>query len=288
MRRLLALTGVLLAVPLLAGTAPGQTPDDPVPEDPEPAGDVAYGEGHVLETDFEFSSKAGPNGENIVGTLTTRGYLQWTASQTCGNAKGNHAVGGYRIKTGPHAGEGFISEAVDNGPPIDGRPVDETVYSGYLPEPPVNCPAPGDGAPAGYRPTGGGPFTRGDWTLINVDEQLPEGTPQARIAAMRLTVRPAVPKRARTVRVRVRVCGAPGMALLTFAESTDLAGPGWGESGGMYWRNDLRHDRSCTTHVVTRKLTRSRALRSYEISLRARTTGRRWSKTVSRRLRVAN
>jgi hypothetical protein len=253
MRRLLALPALALTLPLFAGSAPAQLPA------PGQPGDTAFGEGHVLETDFEFHSQAGPNGEGAVGTLVTHGYLEFTASLTCSTVKGNTAVGGYLVKTGKHAGEGFLSASVDNGPPVDGQPVDETLYSGYLPEPPVNCPAPGDPPPDDFRSTGGGPFTRGDWTLVNSNEQLPEGTPSARIAAMRTWVRPD-----RTVVVRARVCGRPGMALLRLQARTE-------------W---LRHDARCATHEIAQPLRRRSG--GYKIKLRARTTGRRWSRPVAR------
>src|SRR3954468_4953095 len=114
---------------------------------PFPAGDTTQGEGHVLETDFVFSSSAGPNGENLTGTLTTSGYLDFTATLTCGSSSGNAVVGGYRIETGRGKGPGFPSAAVDNGPPKNGKPVDASIYSGYLPRPPRNCPSPGEPPP---------------------------------------------------------------------------------------------------------------------------------------------
>jgi len=213
----LAVAGIALAAPSMAGSAPGQTPPD---------GDYVFGEGHVLETDFVFSSRAGPNGENLVGTLTTSGYLTFTASLTCGSSSGNAVVGGYRIESGEMAGRGFLSAAVDNGPPRNGRPVDVTVYSGYLPRPPVNCPSPGEPPPPGFRSTGGGPFTRGDFTFVNAKERLPSGTPAARIAGMGLRLRPrrGVGVSSAVLTVRVRICGLPGMALMRFAQGSSPVG----------------------------------------------------------------
>jgi hypothetical protein len=86
-------------------------------------------------------------------------------------------VSGHRIETGPRAGEGFISSAVDKGEPVDGRPVDVVIYSGLLPRPPVNCPSPGDPPPLNFWSTGGGPLTSGDITVFDADEQLPDGAP---------------------------------------------------------------------------------------------------------------
>ena len=282
MRRFVALTAVLAALVLVGGSAPGQTPlpdeappgETPAPDEPPALHDTAFGEGHVLSTDFVFRTQAGPNGENPVGTLTTWGYLDWEASLTCDNAEGNAAVGGYRIETGPHKGEGFLAASVDNGPPVDGKPVDETLYSGYLPKPPINCPGPYDPKPEGFQSTGGGPFTRGDWTLVNVDEQLPKGTPAARIARTRVRVTPGrvSGRNVGVLQARVRVCGRPGIALLSFAVAR------------THWQSKLRHSGSCSTHRVTRQLGAWRAGRRYRVGLRARTTARQWSPTVVKRV----
>jgi hypothetical protein len=276
MRRLaLALAGIAAAAPLLGGSAPAQT---------TPAGDHAYGEGHVLETDFVFSSQAGPNGENLVGTLTTSGYLTFTATLTCGSSSGNAVVGGYRIDTGKMAGRGFLSAAVDNGPPRNGRPVDVTVYSGYLPRPPVNCPSPGEPPPPGFRSTGGGPFTRGDFTFVNAAERLAPGTPAARVASMRVALRPrgGVGVSDAFLDVRARICGPPGMALLRVTQSSSPLGRNRPVDVLTRWHDELPHDAGCVTHRIQRLLTGFPGGRRYTLSLSARTTGRKWSRPVVR------
>jgi hypothetical protein len=275
MRLALALAGIAAATPLTVGSAPGQTP---------PAGDYAYGEGHVLETDFVFSSRAGPNGENLEGTLTTSGYLDFTATLTCGSSSGNAVVGGYRIETGRMAGRGFLSAAVDNGPPRNGRPVDVTVYSGYLPRPPVNCPSPGEPPPPGFSSTGGGPFTRGDFTFVNATEHLAAGTPAARIAGMKLSLRPrrGVGVSTAFLGVRVRVCGLPGMALLRVTQSSSAVGRNRPVDVLTRWHDELPQASACATHTIQRPLMGFPGGRRYTLSVRARTTGRNWSRPVAR------
>ena len=68
----LVFTGGVLVTPSIATPVPSAAPSPP--------GDYAYGQGHVLETDFVISSSAGPNGESLTGTLTTTGYLNWMAT----------------------------------------------------------------------------------------------------------------------------------------------------------------------------------------------------------------
>jgi hypothetical protein len=253
---------------------------------PPPGSDYTVGSGHVLETDFVGSGYSGPNGENPVGTLTLTGYLDFTATLTCGHAAGNAVVGGYRIETGKMAGRGFISSSVDNGPPRHGRPVDVTVYSGYLPKPPVDCPAPGDPPPRGFVSTGGGPFTRGDFTLVDAKEQLAAGTPAASIERMsvRLGSRRLSGHAAAALVVRVRVCGLPGTALLRFGQASSPYGHDRPVGSRTSWETQLRHDAGCETHRISWQLAGYPGGRRYRISLRARTTGRRWSEPVVRRV----
>jgi hypothetical protein len=265
----------LAGLAVLAASAPGQTP---------PAGDRSYGEGHVLETDFVFSSSAGPNGENLTGTLTTSGYLNFTASLTCGSSSGNAVVGGYRIETGPMAGRGFLSAAVDNGPPRNGRPVDVTVYSGYLPRPPTNCPSPGEPPPPDFRSTGGGPFTRGDFTFVNATERIPADAPAARIASMRLALGPrgGVGVEFATLTVRIRVCGAPGMALLRATQRSSPVGRDRPVDLLTRWHDEVPHDGGCVTHRIRRPMIGFPGGRRYTLSVSARTTGRMWSRPMVR------
>jgi hypothetical protein len=273
----LAVAALGLAGLALPGSVPGQAQSD---------GDSSFGAGHVLETDFVGSGRSGPNGEHPEGTLTLSGYLNFTATLTCGNAEGNAVVAGYRIETGRQAGRGFLTSSVDNGRPRNGRPVDVTVYSGYLPRPPVDCPSPGDPPPRGFRSTGGGPFTSGDFTLTNVDERLPDGTPAARIEGVRLALRP---RRLSghsfgSLALRVRLCGVPGTALLRFAQATSPTGHDRPAGVRTEWEDQLRQEQACETHVVTWALTPYPSGRRYRVTLSARTTGRDWSRTVVRRV----
>lgn len=98
----------------------------------------------MLQTNFFGGAEAGPNGEDPVGSLTLSGFLNFTTATTCLNISGNAVVGGGRILAGRRAGKGFLSSSVDHGPPISGKPVDVTVYSGRrrLLPPPGTRPAP--------------------------------------------------------------------------------------------------------------------------------------------------
>jgi hypothetical protein len=276
-RRTVPLAGVAALVPALAalaGSAPAQTAP----------GDSGFGSGHVLETDFVSSGHSGPNGENPVGTLRVSGYLNFTATATCSNVSGDAVVAGYRIETGRRAGRGFLSSSVDHGPPRGGRPVDETVYSGYVRRPPVNCPSPGDSPPPGFDSTGGGPFTSGDFTLVDARERLPKGTPPARITRMKLGLRPGrLAGRSRgSLKISARVCGAPGMALLRLRQASSPGGRDRPVDSSTSWRDQLRHGGGCEIHRISRLLDGFPGGRRYRVALTARTTGRRWSRTVVR------
>jgi hypothetical protein len=153
-----ALAGFALAASLaFPGSALGQAP----------TGDSVVGSGHVQATDFTVSIQAGPNGENPTGSLILSGALNFTATPTCLNVSGNAAVGGFRIDNGPQAGQGFLASVEDNGPPLNGQPVDTALYTGLLPTPPTTCPAPGDPPPPELLSTGGGPLTSGDLTVTD-------------------------------------------------------------------------------------------------------------------------
>jgi hypothetical protein len=255
---------------------------------PPPGSDYSFGSGHVLQTDFVGSGYSGPNGENPVGTLTLSGYLDFRATLTCGHAEGNAVVGGYRIETGSMAGRGFISSSVDNGRPRHGRPVDVTVYSGYLPRPPVDCPAPGDPPPRGFRSTGGGPFTKGDFTLFDAREQLAPGTPAASIERMSVRVGPRrlAGHSVGALVVSVRVCGLPGTALLRFTKATSPPGHDTPVGVRTSWETQVRHSAACETHRISWRLTGYPGGRRYRIGLRARTTGRRFGPQLVRRVDV--
>jgi hypothetical protein len=252
---------------------------------PPPGSDYTYGSGHVLQTDFVGSGYSGPNGENPVGTLTLTGYLDFTATLTCGHAAGNAVVGGYRIETGKMAGRGFMTSSVDNGRPRHGRPVDVTVYSGYLRKPPVDCPAPGDPPPRGFRSTGGGPFTRGDFTLVDAKERLSAAAPAATIERMSVALRPRhlAGRSDGELALRVRLCGLPGTALLRLAQTSSPVGHDRPAGVRTSWETQLRQSTACQTHDVSWRLPRYPGGRRYRVALSARTTGRRWSETVVRR-----
>jgi hypothetical protein len=266
---LLALA-LALALLLQPAVAHGQTP---------PRDSVAAF-GHVLQTDFVGAGEAGPNGEHPVGSLTVSGFLDFTTETTCLNVSGNAVVSGGRILTGRNAGRGFLSSSIDHGPPVDAKPVDVTVFSGLLPRPPRNCPSPGDPAPERLRHTGGGPFTSGDLVVVDAIERVPASAPRAR--ARILDVAPRSPGVGLvTTRlgptVRVRVCGAPGMALVRVEQRTSPPGrntPGWVRGS---WQDELRQDRRCRVHRIGSPLAGS-ATGRHRVTVRARTTGRRWSR----------
>jgi hypothetical protein len=238
-----------------------------------PTGDSAFGEGRVLLTDFHGSVEAGPNGENPVGTLTLRGYLDFTTTVTCVRITGNAIVGGHRIDTGPMAGRGFLQSSLDNGPPVDGRPVDDTIYTGLLPVPPTTCPAPGDPPPQEMSSTGGGPFLRGDMTVFDAPDGSPEPPPAARITRFSLAVET---RRASTVvAMRARICGRRGVAVLLLRERGARVG-----TTGAAWV-ERRQERRCQTHRVDWRAARIDASR-YRVGGQARTTGRIWSRRVVR------
>jgi hypothetical protein len=282
-RLALAAAALALGAWTASGSAHGQTQ----------TGDSGFGAGHVLQTDFVAGGSSGPNNENPVGTLIVSGYLNFTATTTCSNVKGNAVVSGYRIDTlypsprrppGERVGRGFLTSSVDNGPPRGGRPVDITVYSGFLPKPPVNCPSPGDPPPRGFISTGGGPFTSGDFTLVDVKERLPEGTPAARLVGVRVSLRPRrlAGRAVGMLVVRARVCGLPGTALLRFVQTTGPLGRDRPAGVETRWQDELRQGSGCQTHRVVRRLAGYPGGRRYRLALRARTTGRTWSRIAER------
>lgn len=242
-----------------------------------PLRDTVFGSGHVLETDFVATGEAGPNGEDPVGSLTVSGFLNFTTATTCLNISGHAVVGGGRILTGRDAGKGFLSSSVDHGPPVEGRPVDVTVYSGLLARPPRNCPSPGDAPPALLRHTGGGRFTSGDLTVVDAVERVPSAAPSTGARVVRLAHGPAVTQD--RLRIAVLVCGARGMAMLRLTQRISPTGrdaPVWLRG---HWREKLRHDRRCQVHRLDSPLSSSAAGR-HRVTVRARTTGRRWSRSV--------
>jgi len=271
-RRHPASLGFAVALLVLPGSAVGQAA----------LRDSASGSGHVLQTDFIGVGEAGPNGENPVGSLALSGFLNFTTTTTCLNVSGNSVVSGGRILTGRDAGKGFLSSSVDHGPPVKGRPVDATVYSGLLPRPPRNCPSPGDPPPAQLRHTGGGPFTSGDLTVVDAVERLPAGAASARVRILRQThSRPGLVQTRNGPSVRVRVCGAPGIALLRVTQRTSPTGrnaPIWVRGS---WQDERRQDARCQIHRLNSPLG-SAINGRHRITVRARTTARRWSRIAAR------
>lgn len=246
-----------------------------------PLGDSAFGEGRVLLTDFRGSVTAGPNGENPVGTLTLRGYLDFTTTVTCVRISGNAIVGGHRINDGPQAVRGFLQSSLDNGPPIDGRPVDDTIYSGLLPTPPTTCPAPGDPPPAEMSSTGGGPFIRGDMTVFDAPDGSPDPPPPTRIERTHLALKEFRASSALTL--RTHVCGLRGIAVLLLRERATRAGPNGVLRTATVRRLERPQGRRCQTHRMYWRLAgRFDGGRRYRVAVRARTTGRVWSTEPAR------
>jgi hypothetical protein len=271
-RRLPASVGLVVGVVLLPGTAFGQAP----------LRDSVSAVGHVLETDFIGSAEAGPNGEDPVGSLTLSGFLDFTTATTCLNVSGNSVVSGGRILSGRQRGQGFLSSSVDHGAPVGGRPVDVTVYSGLLPTPPRNCPSPGDPPPEQLRPTGGGPFTSGDLIVVDAIERLPADAPAARVRLLpEIRQRPGLIQTGSGPGLRVRVCGAPGIALVRVTQRTSPSGrdaPVWLRGS---WQDKRRQDARCATHRLTSPVG-SAVNGRHRFTVRARTTGRRWSRSAVR------
>jgi hypothetical protein len=246
-----------------------------------PVRDSVSAFGHVLQTDFVGAGEAGPNGENPTGSLTLAGYLTFTTKTTCLNVSGNAVVSGGRVLTGRHAGRGFLSSSIDHGPPIDGKPVDVTVFSGLLPRPPRNCPSPGDAPPEQLRSTGGGPFTSGDLVVVDAIERLPAGSPAARVRVLDLVLGQGLVGTRNGPAIRVRVCGAPGMALVRATQRTSPPGrdtPAWVRSS---WQDKRRQDSRCQVHRISSPVAGSTTGR-HRIAVRARTTGRGWSPVAAR------
>jgi hypothetical protein len=247
-----------------------------------PQRDSVSAVGHVLQTDFAGAAESGPNGESPVGSLTLSGFLDFTTATTCLNVSGNSVVGGGRILTGPRAGQGFLSSSVDHGPPVNGQPVDVTVYSGLLRRPPRNCPSPGDPPPAQMSPTGGGPFTSGDLTVVDAIERLPDAAPTARVRLLpEVRQRPGLIQTRGGPHLRVRVCGAVGTALIRVSQRSSPSGrnaPVWFRGS---WRDERRQTSRCQVHRLISPLG-SAVNGRHRFTVRARTTGRRWSETAVR------
>ena len=156
--------------------------------------------------------------------------------------------------------------------------MDDTIYTGLLPAPPTTCPAPGDPPPQEMSSTGGGPFISGDLTVFDAPDGPPEPPPAARITRLGVT---AVARHASTVvTIRARVCGRRGFAVLLVRERAMRVGT---TSATGQRRLERRHDRRCQTHRVNwRTADRFDGGSRYRVGVRARTTGRTWSRGLMR------
>ena len=268
MRRIpLALAPLLV---LLA--APGS------PAGTAPVGDSGFGAGHVLETDFVSSGHSGPNGEDPVGTITLRGYLDFRATATCSNVAGNAVVAGYRIETGRRAGKGFISSAVDRGEAAEGAAGGPDRLQRHPAAPAARLPVAGRSAAAAdvqhrRRPVHARRL-HARRRARAAPRRRPEGAGHG-LPGRRKAYRAAPPGAA------VRRAGH-GPAQVQPRVEPVRARPAVGERAS--WGDELRQGAACSTHLVQRPLGRDPGGRRYRLTVRARTTGQRWSERVVRPL----
>jgi hypothetical protein len=119
---------------------------------------------------------------------------------------------------------------------------------------------------------------------VNARERLATGTPAARIAGMRLTLRPrgGVGVSEAVLAVHARICGLPGMALMRFVQRSSPIGRDRPVDVLVRWHDELPHAGGCVTHRIERLLSGFPGGRRYTLSLRTRTTGRQWSRPLVR------
>jgi hypothetical protein len=146
--------------------------------------------------------------------------------------------------------------------------------------PPRNCPSPGD--PARLQHTGGGPFTSGDLTVVDAIERLPAAVPAARVRLLRIArPRPGLIQTRSGPSLRVPVCGAPGMALLRVRQRTSPPG-----RGAPVWMRGELAGRAASGGALpgppAELALGSATVGRHSIAVRARTTGRRWSRRARR------
>jgi hypothetical protein len=134
-----------------------------------PTGDFLTGTGRAVGVDFTATIHGDANGQNPSGFFTARSeasssQFNFDGTPTCLNVTGGAspaATGGYRIDTGAQAGQGFMAAIRDNG----GSAADQGLWLVFLPDPPTDCPAPGDPPPGStLGPTN---FSNGDWEVVD-------------------------------------------------------------------------------------------------------------------------
>lgn len=105
-----------------------------------PTGDFISGSGNVVGADFALTVHGSSTGQNPTGFFTARNSptFNFDATPTCLNVSGSSATTGYRIDTGPQAGEGFMAAFTDNA----GSGADQGLWYIFSSEPPADCPLP--------------------------------------------------------------------------------------------------------------------------------------------------
>lgn len=215
------------------------------------ADEVISGSGHVAATDFTVSIHAGPNGENPSGFLTLSGFYNFTATPSCVNVAGNVAVSGYRVDTGPYAGQGFLASVQGNGGLGGGSDSDQVFYSGVVATPPTACQAPSDPPPPFEFTGGGGPLVSGSISLTGgpaatAPPWRPSGIPTqpGPVGPQPATVAPAagaLPTAVTNLRA-VRPC----------VQSAQLASQPTESAGGLAFSFDLNQDATLQYAVLHR------------------------------------
>jgi hypothetical protein len=122
--------------------------------------------------------------------------------------------------------------------------------------------------------------------VVDAIERLPAGVAVARVRVLReVRQRPRLVQARSGPSFRVRVCGAPGIALVRVVQRTSPTGrnaPVWLRGS---WQTKRRQDARCETHRLTSPLGSAYSGR-HRLAVRARTTARRWSRTFVRVLDV--
>jgi hypothetical protein len=118
--------------------------------------------------------------------------------------------------------------------------------------------------------------------VVDAIERLPPGSPTAGVRLLGLThPRSGLATTLNGPSIRVRVCGAPGIALMHVTQRTSPAGrnaPVWVRGS---WQDKRSQDASSQIHRLSSPVGSS-AIGRHRITVRARTTGRRWSRIAAR------